>query len=189
MIENLRKQCDDGITAVAYFYFDIYEISKVTYKQLLTGLLAQLSTDFAEKCSPILEKLYATFDNGREPPFIQDILTTLKDMLELFKNVYIVIDGMDEVPDFGEVVGFLRTISQWGWDGLHVFLTCNQDVKEHPELRPLITHQYTIKRDDTTKDILDYTKHRYETEAPLGKWKEKGLPFLHQYLPKHYEGS
>ena len=189
VIEDLRKQCVDGITVVAYFYFDIYEISKITYNQLLTGLLSQLSTEFTDKCSPILQKLYARFDNGKEPPFIQDILATLKDMLQLFKNVYIVIDGMDEVPDFGEVVGLLRTISQWDWDGIHVFLTCNKDITEYPELKPLITHQYSVKEEETTKAMLLYTQHRYETEPPLGKWKEKGLPFLQQYLPKRYEGS
>ena len=63
--EDLKKECADGTTVlVAYFYFDFYEISKVRYMQLLTGLLAQPSTEYTDKCPPVLQRLYATYDSG-----------------------------------------------------------------------------------------------------------------------------
>ncbi|KAK2467661.1 hypothetical protein APHAL10511_000516 [Amanita phalloides] len=188
VIEDLRQEYKDSNTAITYFYFDVYDINKTKYINLLTGLLAQLSTDYGQKCSPLVQRLYEKFDNGKEPPFVQDILSTLKDILHQFERVYVVIDGMDENPAFDEVVGLLRTISQWGWPGLHVFLTCEKTRDEYPGLKPLITHQHTITKENTDVDIKIYLHYKYHNVKPLGKWKEKGLPFLTDWMMPRYDG-
>ncbi|KAF8621264.1 hypothetical protein AX15_007924 [Amanita polypyramis BW_CC] len=188
VIENVLKECSDGSTVVAYFYFDIYEASKTTYHNLITGLLAQLTNHFEAKCATLLRKLYRNFDSGAEPPFTEDVLLTLKNMLHLFKTVYLVIDGAEESDEYGEVVGFLRTVKQWNWDGLHILLTAEKDPSDYPGLVPLITHHYPITKEETNEDILLHIEHKYK-EPGLSKWKERGLEFLRDWLPRHADGN
>ncbi|KIL58579.1 hypothetical protein M378DRAFT_132350 [Amanita muscaria Koide BX008] len=182
VIENLKVEFNDASTGVAYFFFDIYDRNKVTYKSLLTGLVAQLSVDFESTCAPLLQQFYQLHDYGRQLPFDEDIAALFKDMVMMFQSFYLVIDDMEECGQFGDVMVLLESMKAWNMSGLHVFLTGNQSPSSYPCLEPLLTDQYQIKVEDTNLDISLYIDHRVANEEELAKWSTRGREVMQEWL-------
>ena len=97
IIENIKAivQAQPGI-GLAYFYFDMNDKAKQTSTSLLSSLVLTL-TVHADNYGPI-ESLYNQH-KGLHLPTEHELLALLRELLQGFKQAYIVVDALDECSD------------------------------------------------------------------------------------------
>ena len=86
---------------MSYFYFDFRDANKQNWNDLLPSLLAQLAASSGPR-SEILSDLYSAHDSGMKKPSDEALTRCLKEMLTLPEQrpIYIIIDALDECPNF-----------------------------------------------------------------------------------------
>src|SRR6266403_1668914 len=101
IIQDVGRLQADGSATMAYYYFDFRDIKKQDCYGLLSSLVSQLSAD-SDACYNILSKLYSENIHGTRKPDIDALKKCMMDMLNLPRQgpVYIIVDGVDECPNF-----------------------------------------------------------------------------------------
>jgi hypothetical protein len=86
---------------MAYYYFDFRDLKKQDCYGLLSSLISQLSAE-SDSCYNILSQLYSDKSRGIRKPDIDALKDCITDMLCLPGQgpIYIVIDALDECPNF-----------------------------------------------------------------------------------------
>jgi hypothetical protein len=90
-----------GLATMAYYYFDFRDVKKQDCYGLLSSLVSQFSAD-SDACYNILSKLYSDHIRGTRKPDIDALKECMTDMLNLPGQgpIYIIVDGLDECPNF-----------------------------------------------------------------------------------------
>jgi hypothetical protein len=90
-----------GLATMAYYYFDFRDLKKQDCYGLLSSLISQLSAE-SDSCYNILSQLYSDKSRGIRKPDIDALKDCMTDMLCLPGQgpIYIVIDALDECPNF-----------------------------------------------------------------------------------------
>ncbi|KAF8623793.1 hypothetical protein AX17_007296 [Amanita inopinata Kibby_2008] len=187
IFDNLLPNTRNDAIGVAQFYFDVYDADMQDFKNLVPALISHFALVFDEKCTPLLKNLYEKNGNGGQPAFYDDVLATLKDMLLLFKETYIIIDAVENCLQPEQLMEFLKTLKDWNMGGLHVLLASDFESSTYPVIQPLLTQQYDIKIADTNQDILLYLDHKTE-EPGLKKWRERGREIMKEFLVGKADG-
>jgi len=93
--------CAAGLATMAYYYFDFRDVKKQDCYGLLSSLVSQLSAD-SDSCYDILSQLYLDHSRGTRKPSISALKKCMTEMLGLPGQgpIYIIIDGVDECPNF-----------------------------------------------------------------------------------------
>ncbi|KAF5332806.1 hypothetical protein D9611_005253 [Ephemerocybe angulata] len=148
-----------GRPDVAILYAFLRYSEKHTLPQIIAGLLSQLVSSHAVALTHILPT-YQRAKKHRDELSCSEAVRALKDIVSLFSDTYIVIDGLDEVDDTTKD-GLLRVLTSLQ---AHVLLTC----------RPLelFMHRHTpqalhIPVQAQTRDIEVYVAERIRESTKL----------------------
>lgn len=134
VIEDLQKiQNQSPSQTLLYFYFDFTDSRKQSFENTLRSLIWQMyhQNNNAKKH---LDSLYSSvYRGGKEQPSFDSLQRTLTDMISSPEEVWIVLDALDECTSRGELLAWLRNVTQ---DSLiqvkmHVLVTSRpeQDIK------------------------------------------------------------
>src|SRR6266498_4426590 len=112
--------------AVAYFYFDFADKEKQQVSNLLCSLIAQLlaqTTPTAE----VLETLYLRSQHGQQLPDTDGLSKSLKEIIKMPHQTYMIIDALDECTDRGELLKLIEEIVSWKSGNLHLLATSRRE--------------------------------------------------------------
>src|SRR6266403_6068766 len=101
IIQDIEGMRAAGLATMAYYYFDFRDDKKQDCDGLLSSLISQFSVE-SDSCYNILSQLYLGHSRGTRKPTIGTLKKCMTNMLSLRGQgpIYIIIDGVDECPNF-----------------------------------------------------------------------------------------
>ncbi|KAI9873943.1 MAG: hypothetical protein M1823_007799, partial [Watsoniomyces obsoletus] len=139
-----------------------------------------------------LTRLKESYKHGTPP--VPVLLEYLRQAVTRCRNVYILLDALDESPaenSRAEVLSLIETLRQWQLSGLHLLVTSRDvpDIRDHlpsPALSQGIQH-VALKNDNIDKDISRFVSFQVDNDRQLQRWgdhREK----IKSYLTRHAGG-
>ncbi len=167
----LRHRNSDPRIGIAFFYFTFNDESKRDESAMLRALLLQLSTQRQDGHVDLIG-LYDSYKTGTIPS--QLLVMYLRRLIERFRDVFIILDALDESPrdgPRGHVLDTLEVMRKWGLQGLHLFVTSRNERDSYESFDPSI-NQVTIQNAGIDKDIAGFISGRLDTDRRLQKWRK-----------------
>ena len=160
-------------TAIAFFYFKFDN----SLKQNLTALLRVLVLQLSEQCDNDYKdlKLLKEKTPTNASPSRQELEQLFWALARQFDDTYIFIDAIDEnsaFPARGEVLRFLKRVSDRREDCLHVLVTS----REERDIGEVLYQSYTdvpMKNDGVEKDIAKFIREQLNSNVSLRKWSSQ----------------
>ncbi|KAJ5659195.1 hypothetical protein N7507_005646 [Penicillium longicatenatum] len=164
-----RDQCKDGV-GIAYFYFSFADETKQDDKGLLRALLFQISVQFQDGEAELdqFRKLSNT-----STPSTKALLQTLRRFLEQFRDIYILIDALDECPrghSRKDVLEVIQEIRGWNLPSVHLLVTSRDLLDIREALDPTYQEHISIKNSGILEDISNFVSYQLANDRKLKKW-------------------
>ena len=161
----MKTTYNPGQASLAYFYFDFRDINKQHWRDLVTSLLAQLSTQ-SGPCCDILSRLYSGNGNGAQQPNDDDLKRCLIEMLTVqdLYPIFLIMDALDECPDTSEVpsprnriLQLLEELAELQIPNLRICVSSRPEFDIRDFLEPLTSrrvslHDQSGQKQDIAKD-------------------------------------
>ena len=158
--------------ALAYFYFDFTDTLKQKSDNMVRSLLVQLSAKPLRKVRE-LEALFSESNEGSQQPPTGKLLITLKEVMEVFDDIYIFIDALDECMGCRELLNIMTEVHSWGLTSLHILLTSRRIPEIENRLVPLTCPEDRINIQSALvdADIHLYISERLKSDQDLRRWR------------------
>ena len=163
---SFRHRSTDGTMGVAFFYFTFSDDSKQDESAMLRALLLQLAGQLTDGHT-LLEQLRKTYESG--PPLPATLIQYLSQLIQKFRQVYILIDALDESPRYKQrdrVLSALETMRRWNFANLHLLVTSRDEPDIRRSLRPAENEDITLHNPGIDGDIRDFISGHLTTELP-----------------------
>ena len=168
--EMRRKQR----VGIAFFYFDFRDEAKQDDNGMLRALLLQLSLQLHDG-ERDLEQLHALHKHGSPP--VDALLVSLRRFCEQFRDVYILLDALDESPRKDckreGVLRAIQVIRSWSISGVHVLVTSRNELNIRESLYPSGDEDIPLKNPEIDRDIANFVSYQLENDVKLQKWKAR----------------
>ena len=171
-----------GLATMAYYYFDFRDVRKQDCYGLLSSLISQLSAE-SDPCYNILSRLYSEYSRGIRKPDIDALKDCMTDMLRLPGQgpIYIVVDGLDECPNFperpsarDEVLELIEELVDLKLPNLHLCAASRPEIDIRTVLEPLTSLKISLHDESGQKeDIIKYIESVVRSDRSMRKWKEE----------------
>jgi hypothetical protein len=154
---------------LTYFYFDFNDTGKRDTNSLIRSLITQLSAQCDTIPLPLLD-LYLNQPDGTKVIDEENLLGTLRNLILIFHNVYIILDALDESVDCEEILLFINSVHGWDLSRLHLLVTSRQlpDIEE--SLTDLATEKICLQDSKMKEDIILYIADKLENDKSLSKF-------------------
>lgn len=158
---------------IAFFYFDFRDEAKQDDNGMLRALLLQLSVQLQDG-ERDLEQLYALYKPGSPP--VDALLVSLRRFFEQFRDIYILLDALDESTRDCKREGVLRAIQvirSWSMSGVRVLVTSRNELDIRESLGPSQDQDLSLRDPEVDRDIADFVSHQLKNDVKLQKWKAR----------------
>ncbi|KAI0297336.1 hypothetical protein BC826DRAFT_162149 [Russula brevipes] len=184
---------------VAYYYFDIRDVSKRDLRGLLASLLHQLSRD-SDNCADVLYKLYHTHRDGSEQPNDRALIMCLQAMLKCLgqDRTFIIVDALDECPGTTgspsarkEVLDFLKDITALKNLNLSICVTSRPEHDIQTALNPLVSASYHVSLHEEAgqrDSINSYVQYFVRNDEAMRSWSEEDKQAVISLLSERNHG-
>jgi len=191
--------CDDGQASIAYFYFDFRDINKQHWRDLVSSLLTQLSTQ-SSPCCDILSRLYSDHNNGAQQPNDDALKRCLIEMLTVRDRhpIYLIMDALDECPDTFEVpsprnriLQLLKQLAGLHLSNVRICVTSRPEFDIRDFLEPLTSCQVSLHDQSGQKqDIADYVRSVVysDSEPYMRRWRKSDKEHVIEKLSERADG-
>lgn len=154
-----------------YFYFDFNEIEKQQHEKMICSLITQLSMQCAST-PQALESLFSAHAKGNRQPEVDALLTTFRQLVEEFDEVFIILDALDECKDREKLLEDIEQIVGWELEKLHILATSRRekDIEEGLDLDD--QDKVCIWSAPVNDDILICVHERLRTDRKLKRWQK-----------------
>ena len=186
-----------GLATIAYYYFDFRDVKKQDCYGLLSSLVSQLSAE-SDSCYDVLYKLYSDNSRGMQKPEVGALKKCLADMLSLpgQSPIYIIIDALDECPNFPGTPSARENVLQSVKDIVDLKLpNVNLCVASRPEmdirlvLEPLTTLRISLHDEiGQKKDIVEYINSVVHSDWNMRRWNEEDKQLVVDTLSNKADG-
>ena len=186
-----------GLATMAYYYFDFRDIKKQDCYGLLSSLISQLSAE-SDSCYNILSQLYSDNSRGIRKPDIDGLKKCMTDMLRLPGQgpIYIVIDALDECPNFperpsarDEVLELIEELVDLKLPNLHLCVASRPEMDIRIVLEPVTTLKISLHDERGQKeDIIKYIKSVVRSDRSMRRWKEEDKQLVVETLSSKADG-
>ncbi|RAO72488.1 uncharacterized protein BHQ10_008500 [Talaromyces amestolkiae] len=169
VIEDLSKYSSQDMSiAVAYFYFKGDDNDKKSSSGMLRALLKQLF-DRGKRTSNVFEQLIEDGDQQASP---EQLLSTLRDLISEFRDVYIVLDALDECQDLQDLFDILEEFEKWTVQ-MHLIFTSRElmNIKDFFESMNMDKISMRLSAEVVKQDIRIYIRDRLRTDRDLKRWR------------------
>lgn len=178
IVENVihfsEQDQDDNLhstssSTVLQFYFDFNDIEKQGHEKMIRSLVWQLSVNNVAAPQP-LRLLYAACLNGQRQPTTDSLLDTLRDLLQGYDRVFLVLDALDECTDRSELLSAVTKISAWQL-GIRILVTSRIETEIGEYLNRIGKEKIGIQSALVDSDIRAYVQERLSNDWKLRRWK------------------
>jgi hypothetical protein len=118
----------------------------------------------------MVEKEYSEHGSGRQQPALSVLSGLLTDILGLYKDVFLVIDALDECQERDDLLDWLGVFTGSDLLHVHLLLSSRQEKDIEDVLKPLVDSQISIQGADVDPDIRLYVQDRLSRDRKLKKW-------------------
>ena len=186
-----------GLVTMAYYYFDFRDIKKQDCYGLLSSLVLQLSAE-SDSCFNILSQLYSDHGRGIEKPDLDALNKCMTDMLSLPGQapVYIILDAVDECPNFpgrpsarGEVLELIEDLGDLKLPNVHLCVASRPEMDIRVVLEPLTSLKISLHDESGQKeDIIAYIKSVVHSDRSIRRWTEEDKQLVIDTLSDKADG-
>jgi hypothetical protein len=197
MIQDIECMRAAGLATMAYYYFDFRDVKKQDCYGLLSSLISQLSVE-SDSCYNILSRIYSDHSRGTRKPSISTLKKCMTDMLKLAGQgpIYIVVDAVDECPNFPErlsarkkVLMLIEEVVGLKLPNVHVCVTSRPEMDIQSVLEPLASLQISVHDEIGQKeDITAYIESVVRSDWNMGRWREEDQNLVVETLSKNANG-
>ncbi|KAJ8108074.1 hypothetical protein ONZ43_g6538 [Nemania bipapillata] len=159
------------ICAVVFFYFDFSQGQKRNHENMIRSLIKQLSQQL-QYTSESLESLFSTCTNGNRQPTTEALQNCLKQMIEEFDQVFIILDALDECEDREDLIDSINEIIGWSLQTLHFLATSRMEGEIADGLNVTEEQKLHIQSDLIEEDIRAYIHARLQMDKKLRRWQK-----------------
>jgi hypothetical protein len=186
-----------GLATMAYYYLDFRDVKKQDCYGLLSSVISRLSAE-SDSCFNILSQLYLDNTRGVQKPDLDALKNCLTDMLGLSEQgpIYIIIDGVDEVPNSSgtpsareEVLELIEELVDLKLSNLHLCVASRPEIDIRQVLEPLTPLQISLHDESGQKeDIIRYIKSAVRSDKRMRKWREEDQNLVIDTLAQKADG-
>jgi hypothetical protein len=186
-----------GLATMAYYYFDFRDVKKQDCYGLLSSLISQLSAK-SDSCFNILSQLYSDHTRGVQKPDIDALKECVTDMLSLPGQapIYIIIDGVDECPNFPgrpsareEVLELIEDLVDLKLPNVHLCVASRPEIDIRMMLGPLTSLQISLHDEIGQKeDIIAYINSVVHSDKRMRRWREEDQNLVIDTLSQNADG-
>jgi len=160
-----------------YFYFDFSDTAKQTLDSMVRALINQLYYKQIET-SQQLDSLFSTHEDGRRQPTSESLCKILLDMIEQVKEVWIVLDALDECrtrrgPSTEGILSWIKEVLNSEQRNVHLLITSRLEhdiesgILEFAHDDDIVPIQNSLISDD----IRAYVRTRIRGDNGLKRWR------------------
>ena len=186
-----------GLATLAYYYFDFRDIKKQDCYGLLSSLILQLSAE-SDSCYNLLSRLYSDNARGIRKPTISALKKCMTDMLSLSGQapIYIVVDGLDECPNFPgrpsareEVLDLIEELVDLKLQNVHLCVASRPEMDIRMMLGSLMPLKISFHDESGQKeDIIEYIKSVVHSDRRMRNWREEDQSLVIDTLSRNADG-
>ncbi|GAB1315662.1 NACHT domain-containing protein [Madurella fahalii] len=167
-----RHRSSDPLVGIAFFYFTFNDESKQNASSMLRALILQLVSQLKGQDTTLSQLHYSYRENT--PPD-QALLDCLRQVINRFDHVYIILDALDESPQHKHREDLLQTLEdmrRWSCPGMHLLVTSRdeQDIRESLEAQD--DQVVSMKNDSIDADIASFVSAHLRENRRLRKWEK-----------------
>jgi hypothetical protein len=172
ILEEVLRPCSDiQEKAVLYFYFDFNDSQKQDAESMLRSLISQLlrrSTTFPSS----LDSLFLLHENGRQQPSSDELLKSLRQLIQGSAQTYVVLDALDECSQRSELMEILTRMGGWQLQNSHVVVTSRRERDIEAVMHKISSRRNHIclESEVIDEDIRQYVRQRLSDDTVLNKW-------------------
>lgn len=133
-----------------YFYFSANDHRRVGDQSLLSSLLFQMCS--LSKAIPEKLIMLSDFAGGRQPSF-QLLFRAVAVAVQSFRQIFIVIDALDECSDSRRLKATLRGMMNWDLDKLHLFLSSRPFGSIQAFIQEIGRSRYIFTTESNHRDV------------------------------------
>ncbi|KAF7972046.1 hypothetical protein HWV62_19181 [Athelia sp. TMB] len=185
-IEDIVLHCEEQpSSAHLYFFFDGRNAEgELSYhEKFVRSLIMQLW----EQCDRIPVALIKIYGRGpsHPQPSLRWLESTLQEIIEEFRHVYIIVDAVDECADRWKFLKWLGSLNNTG--KVHIMFSSRQerDIEDHVAASPCLDY-IRFAGGAENPDILQYLKERLDQ---VKKWSPATRELVWNALLKGADGS
>ncbi|KAF3935527.1 hypothetical protein ABW19_dt0201550 [Dactylella cylindrospora] len=158
---------------VIYFYFDFRDAEKQSFKNMVSSLVFQLSC-LQEVISSELDSLFASCSHGMQKPTCENLCRTLSQMIERARNVYIILDALDECSkeERKHLLLWAESITKHAKFHLLVASRDEYDIRRGVETFATVNQSVSIQAGRNTQDIHTYIRWALEHDISFERWRD-----------------
>lgn len=166
----IAKQSGDSL--LGYFYYDASTIESLTPETFFGAITKQFCStlpQIPEKIVDSYERASDAFGNPKQPTLDQ-LKSFLHSLLDSHDSATIVVDGLDESPNYGAVCDFLTSTVSAGIQPLRVFVSSRPELDLRRRFNGFT--EMRIREVAIEEDITKYIEMRIDTNPRLGRMSE-----------------
>ena len=197
VIQEIEGKRAAGLATMAYYYFDFRDVKKQDCYGLLSSLISQLSAE-SDSCYNVLSQLYSTNNRGTRKPSLSALKNCMTDMLSLQGQgpVYIIVDALDECPDFSgtpssreKILEVIEELVELKLPNIHLCVASRPEIDIRMVLEPLTYLKVSLHDEIGQKeDIVRYIKSVIYSDRNMRKWKEEDKRLVVDVLSDKADG-
>lgn len=175
LIEHLLHVCqNDSTTYIAYFFFHFNDSIKQKSSSMIRSLIQQLSSHDTERYVE-LKKLHSSNDEGGLQPSASDLLQALHRISRKFKDLYFVLDAVDECQETRDRLHNIKDMMEWDDVQLHMIITYRLSARFESSFgleSPGAARIIRIDKDNKNDDINLYISHMLQNRL-FQRWESQ----------------
>jgi hypothetical protein len=154
-VRHLRDQSRLLDIPLLYYFFSFREERTQTCENLVRSLLSQLLCHLSHIPASISD-LYDLHLKGAHRPSVQDLARTLVAVVGELKEVWIVVDALDECREWNKLWRLLATIVQNELASLRLLLTSRPERQIEDAMNSLHITSISLNGDPLDDDIQNF---------------------------------
>ncbi|KAK4938758.1 hypothetical protein LTR10_020861 [Elasticomyces elasticus] len=173
LIHHITSRQSDHETMVGYFYYDASTVESLTPETFFGAIVKQFCSQLPKMHSEVLEAYERALSRQGTPKqaSLNELQRFLTQLLKADKSAVIVIDGLDESPDFAVVCDFLTSKVECGHYPLRVFISSRPERDLRRRLHKF--QEIPFPESAIEQDIGVYIKSRIENDNRLCRMSQK----------------
>ncbi len=197
IIEDIEDMHAAGLAMMAYYYFDFRDDKKQDCYGLLSSLISQLSVE-SDSCYNLLSQLYSDHSRGTRKPSISVLKKCMTDMLNLRGQgpIYIIVDGVDECPNFPgrpsareKVLTVIEDLVGLKLPNVHLCVASRPEMDIRLVLESLTSLKISLHDEIGQKeDIIAYIKFTVRSDRSMRRWREEDQSLVINTLSEKADG-
>jgi hypothetical protein len=187
VVQDIQSISKKGSIGLAYFYCDVSDAKKRNVNDILSSLVVHLLA-WKPSNHSLLDRAHEDCMNGLSLPFDDKLQEALRELISNFEMTFILIDGLDECLDWGEVLEFIEIIHGWGLCQCRLLVTSRKEqqiVKSMVSMYPFEIDMSQMPVDD---DIVKYIVFMLNYCSELKEWGPEEKVLIRKYLSAKAKG-